>query len=174
MRYFIYSLAALLAVSPACAQEPNVRAYRLDGSLQCGMGKARTLAEDRQALEQLGAKLLIEEKGVVPAAMAPVCGAPTGAANTYTISAADWFKILRGFVGSLRIASWDPSPAIPSLMGSNRRADILPTVTHHRAQSMCRQEATAFPMEQDVFAVAANAITRCCSFNNGNHSGSLN
>ncbi|WGD51448.1 hypothetical protein QA641_39385 [Bradyrhizobium sp. CB1650] len=89
--------------------EPSVRVFRLDGSLQCGMGKARALGEDRQALEQLGAKVIGEEKRVVPTAIIAVCGAPTGAANTFVISAADWSKILRSFVGPAGFALWDPA-----------------------------------------------------------------
>lgn len=109
MRRLVLLLMTLLMHGPATAQEPSVRVFRLDGTLQCGMGKARTLAEDREALEQLGAKVNSEEKRVIPTAIIAVCGAPTGAANTYVISAADWAKILRGFVGPAGFALWDPA-----------------------------------------------------------------
>lgn len=109
MRYFILFLTTLLTLSSAIAQEAEVRVYRLDGSLQCGMGKVRPLAEDRHALEQLGAKVVSEEKRVIPTAIVAVCGAPTGAANTFMISAADWSKILRSFVGPAGFALWDPA-----------------------------------------------------------------
>lgn len=108
MGRLFFFLATLFILGPAIAQESNVRVFRLDGSLQCGMGKARTLAEDRQALEQLGAKAISEEKRVVPTAIIAVCGAPTGAANTYLVSAGDWSKILRSFVGPAGFALWDP------------------------------------------------------------------
>jgi hypothetical protein len=106
-RFFLF-LVALFSVGAVIAQEPNVRVFRLDGSLQCGMGKARTLAEDRHELEQLGAKVISEERRVIPAAIIAVCGAPTGGANTYLTSADDWSKILRSFVGPAGFALWDP------------------------------------------------------------------
>ncbi|QOZ11775.1 hypothetical protein XH96_33005 [Bradyrhizobium sp. CCBAU 51765] len=35
-----------------------------------------------------------------------MCGAPTGQANTYMISQADWEKIRRGFVGPAEFGLW--------------------------------------------------------------------
>ncbi|MHC2432735.1 hypothetical protein [Bradyrhizobium sp. USDA 4451] len=109
MRYLLLFLLTFTMLGPAAAQEPSVRVYRLDGSLQCEMGKARTLAEDRQVLEQLGAKIISEGKRVVPTNIIAVCGAPTGAANSYVILAADWAKILGSFVGPAGFALWDPT-----------------------------------------------------------------
>src|SRR4051794_11793994 len=111
MRSLAVLIVTLFGFVSAHAQESSVRVFRLDGTLQCGMGKARSLAEDRQALEQLGAKVLGEEKRVVPTAIVAVCGAPSGAANTYVISAADWAKILRSLVGPAGFALWDPAAA---------------------------------------------------------------
>ena len=109
MRCFVLIFIMMLVLGAVGAQEASVRVYRLDGSLQCGMGKARALADDRQALEQLGAKVVSEEKRIVPMAIIAVCGAPAGFANTYVISAADWSKILQSFVGPAGFALWDPA-----------------------------------------------------------------
>ena len=60
----------------------DVRVYRPDGTLQCGMGRERTLADDKQLLEKLGAKVISLDKRLLPPRVSNVCGAPTGRTNT--------------------------------------------------------------------------------------------
>lgn len=114
MRQVVIFLSSFIVIGSALAPEPNPRVFRLDGSLQCGMGKARTLLEDRRSLEQLGAAVISEEKRVVPTAIIAVCGAPTGSAKTYVVSAADSSKILSGFVGPAGFTLGDLLPATPA------------------------------------------------------------
>jgi hypothetical protein len=95
-----------LAFEPLYAQELQLRVYRLDGSLQCGMGSARSLADDQKDLELLGAKVISAEKKLLPVRVSNVCGAPTGRANTYVITESDWHKIRRSFVGPSKFGRW--------------------------------------------------------------------
>src|SRR4051794_30064194 len=104
MRLIVCALF-LLVVGDLAAQESVVRVFRPDGSLQCGMGQARSLAEDQKLLEPLGARVITGEKKMVPVVIA-LCGAPTGRANTFEISASDWEKVRRGFVGPVEFALW--------------------------------------------------------------------
>ncbi|MER9304355.1 hypothetical protein [Mesorhizobium sp. M0496] len=83
-----------------------VRVYRPDGSLQCGLGRARTLKEDQEVLSALGGHAISAEKRIIPVRVPEVCGAPTGRANTYVIKAAEWEFILRSFVGPAGFAEW--------------------------------------------------------------------
>ncbi|TIX44666.1 MAG: hypothetical protein E5W81_01725 [Mesorhizobium sp.] len=83
-----------------------VRVYRPDGSLQCGLGRARTLKEDQQVLSALGGHAISAEKRTIPVRVAEVCGAPTGRANTYVIKTVEWELILSSFVGPAGFAEW--------------------------------------------------------------------
>ncbi|MDX8464903.1 hypothetical protein RFM26_04310 [Mesorhizobium sp. VK23B] len=83
-----------------------VRVYRPDGSLQCGLGRGRTLKEDQQVLSALGGHVLSAEKRTIPVRVPQVCGAPTGRTNTYVIKAKEWELILRSFVGPAGFAEW--------------------------------------------------------------------
>lgn len=83
-----------------------VRVYRPDGSLQCGLGRPRTLKEDQQVLSALGGHVISAEKRTIPVQVLQVCGAPTGRANTYVIKAKEWQLILRSFVGPAGFAEW--------------------------------------------------------------------
>jgi hypothetical protein len=70
------------------------------------MGETRSLAQDQQILVSLGAMVISSEKRTIPVRISNICGAPTGAANTYIISEADWNKIRRSFVGPAGFAIW--------------------------------------------------------------------
>jgi hypothetical protein len=98
-----------IIVGPAVGQDAQVRVYRLDGSLQCGMGQARTLADDGEILTKLGARVISQEKRIVPAPVIAVCGAPTGAANTFVISSSDWATISKSVMGPAGFELWDPN-----------------------------------------------------------------
>jgi hypothetical protein len=98
--------AAGFAFGPVHAEEMQLRVYRPDGSLQCDMGSARSLAEDQKDLESLGAKVISSEKKMLPFRVGARCGAPTNKANTYVISESDWRIIKRGFVGPSRFGRW--------------------------------------------------------------------
>lgn len=98
------SLSTLLTGAGIAADD--VWIWRYDGTLQCGMGVERTLAEDKAILESLGPAVLGAQKRVVPFAIIAVCGAPTGRANTYLISDADWTTLQSSFVGPAGFAEW--------------------------------------------------------------------
>jgi hypothetical protein len=83
-----------------------VRVYRPDGSLQCGLGRARTLKEDQEVLSGLGGHAISAEKRTIPVFIPQVCGAPTGRSNTYVIKAAEWELILKSFIGPAGFAEW--------------------------------------------------------------------
>lgn len=83
-----------------------VRVYRPDGSLQCGLGRARTLREDQEVLAGLGGHAISAEKRTIPVFIPQICGAPTGRANTYVIKSAEWEIILKSFVGPAGFAEW--------------------------------------------------------------------
>lgn len=100
------SILWLFGIGGSFAQVPQVRVYRADGSLQCGMGRERTLDEDKSILVNLGAAVLSSEKKPVPLRIPSVCGAPTGMANTYVISEGDWNKVRRSFVGPAGFGRW--------------------------------------------------------------------
>lgn len=88
-----WALAAALAAFAAAALAQGagqVRIYKPDGTLQCGQGQEITLQAMHAELEKLGAKVIAEEKRALPVFTTAVCGAPTGMANTYVVSAADW------------------------------------------------------------------------------------
>jgi hypothetical protein len=89
------------------AQEGLVRIFRPDGTLQCGMGRERTLSEDQETLQKLGGgKIAGAEKRVIPVLIPAVCGAPTGRVNTYLISREAWIFMTKGFVGPAGFALW--------------------------------------------------------------------
>ncbi|MGY4319454.1 hypothetical protein [Bradyrhizobium sp. JR3.5] len=103
----IGACSALLVFGAAnCAVAADLRVYRPDGSLQCNEGEARTLDQDKAVLESLGAHVIGQEKKQLPFKIIQMCGAPTGQANTYVISEADWEKIRRGFVGPAKFGLW--------------------------------------------------------------------
>lgn len=84
----------------------TVWVYKQDGTVQCETGPGIPLAEMQKELQALGATVLKAEKrqhcGLIPAG----CGLPTAQVNAYEISAADWKKILRGFVGPNGFRLW--------------------------------------------------------------------
>ncbi|MCC8960330.1 hypothetical protein H8B02_45105 [Bradyrhizobium sp. Pear77] len=98
--------AILVLAAATSAAAADLRVYRPDGSLQCNQGQARTLDQDKAVLESLGAHVVGQEKRQLPFKIIQMCGAPTGQANTYVISEADWQKIRRGFVGPAKFGLW--------------------------------------------------------------------
>ncbi len=108
MRILSIAVGLLVFFSTAtfAAGDDQVRIYRADGTLQCGMGQERPLAEDRKNLEEIGAAVVSSEKRVLPVMIIQVCGAPTGRVNTFVISENDWKKIKSGFVGTMEFARW--------------------------------------------------------------------
>ena len=108
MRILSIAVGLLVFFSTAtfAAGDDQVRIYRADGTLQCGMGQERALAEDRKNLEEIGATVVSSEKRVLPVMIIQVCGAPTGRVNSFVISENDWKKIKAGFAGTLEFAQW--------------------------------------------------------------------
>lgn len=96
----------LILGAASSASAVDLRVYRPDGSLQCNEGDARTLGQDKAALEGLGAHVISQEKKQLPLKISQMCGAPTGQVNTYVISEADWEKIRRSFVGPAKFGLW--------------------------------------------------------------------
>ena len=84
----------------------TIKVFKLDGSLQCGMGTEVTLEEMGEKLKMIGGEITGQEKQVVPFMIPHVCGAPTGSANVYTITKTSWEIIKRGFVGTLGFMVW--------------------------------------------------------------------
>ncbi|MCC6737103.1 MAG: hypothetical protein IT534_13390 [Bauldia sp.] len=82
----------------------TVWVFRFDGTIQCSDAPEVTLGEDRAFLERLGPDVIAAEKrsSIVPA----VCGAPTGRANVFEISAQDWVELERSIVGPMGFALW--------------------------------------------------------------------
>jgi hypothetical protein len=83
-----------------------VRVYRPDGSLRCGLGRARSLKEDQEVLSGLGGHAISAEKRTIPVFISQVCGAPTGRANTFVIKAAEWELIQKSFIGPAGFGEW--------------------------------------------------------------------
>ncbi|MEZ0056190.1 hypothetical protein ACVII1_004334 [Bradyrhizobium elkanii] len=98
--------AILVLAAANGAAAADLRVYRPDGSLQCNLGQARTLDQDKAVLESLGAHVISQEKKSLPFKIIQMCGAPTGQANTYVISEGDWLKVRRGFVGPAKFGLW--------------------------------------------------------------------
>lgn len=64
--------------------EDKIRVYKYDGSLQCGMGKATSLAEMKKELAGI---TIYSEKAQSDGMMrTQVCGSPTGRANVFEIN----------------------------------------------------------------------------------------
>ncbi|MGV8839595.1 MAG: hypothetical protein ACWA6X_04755 [Bauldia sp.] len=82
----------------------TVWVFRFDGTIQCSDVPEVTLDEDRAFLERLGPDVITAEKrsSVLPA----VCGAPTGRANVFEISAQDWVELEMSIVGPMGFALW--------------------------------------------------------------------
>ena len=64
-----------------------VKVYKYDGSLQCGMGKAKNVNEMQGELKSI--KVLSAEKKADGLMRIQVCGSPTGQANVYEINRTD-------------------------------------------------------------------------------------
>jgi hypothetical protein len=84
----------------------TVKIFQFDGTGQCGMGKEISLDEMEEKLKMIGGKIIQKEKRTVPYIIPTVCGAPTGAANVYTLPTENWELIKRDFLGTLGFALW--------------------------------------------------------------------
>lgn len=86
----------------------SVWVYKLDGTLQCDMGKEISLEQGKKELATLiGAKsILAAEKRHVPLMFPDLCGAPTGNANVYEITEEGLYILFHGFVGPMGFALW--------------------------------------------------------------------
>ena len=71
-------LVVFFSTATFAAGDDQVRIYRADGTLQCGMGQERALAEDRKNLEEIGATVVSSEKRVLPVMIIQVCGPHRG------------------------------------------------------------------------------------------------
>ena len=89
----LVALGTLLATATASPGGENVKVYRFDGSLRCGMGAAIAPDVMENDLTALGVAVLAREKRQAPVAVPAVCGAMTGAANVYRIRSEDWRRI---------------------------------------------------------------------------------
>lgn len=84
----------------------TIKIFKLDGALQCGMGKEISLEEMAEKLKAIGGEIIEQEKKIVPYMISTVCGAPTGSANVYTLSRESWDRIKEGFLGTLGFSIW--------------------------------------------------------------------
>ncbi len=145
-------VALLVLAAASSAVAADLRVYRPDGSLQCNEGEARTLEQDKAALEALGARVVSQEKRQLPFKISQVCGAPTGQVNTYMISEADWEKIRRSFVGPAKFGLWifDSKTVVVykydgTLMcgqGKEIKLDVMATELMQRGISIISQRKT--------------------------------
>ncbi len=84
----------------------TIKIFKLDGTLQCGMGEEHTLDDMRNQLQSIGGDISDAKKERVPYMIPTVCGAPTGYANVFTITNESWERIKIGIVGTLGFAVW--------------------------------------------------------------------
>lgn len=63
----------------------TTQVFRYDGTLQCNMGKEVPLEVMEKQLTEQGIAVSGRKKGVHPAVIPTVCGAPTGRCNVYEI-----------------------------------------------------------------------------------------
>ena len=102
----VITLLLLLALHPGAADAAQqVRIYQPDGSRQCGEGRELGLEEMARPLREAGIAIRSAEKRRLPIMVGTACGMPTGIANTYVISAADWRRLEQR--GGLGFKRWD-------------------------------------------------------------------
>lgn len=82
--------------------------YKLDGTLQCGMGSEVSVSDAKKELAALiGEKAILNgEKRRLPMMFPDVCGAPTGMANVFEVTEEGLFLLFHGFVGPAGFALW--------------------------------------------------------------------
>jgi hypothetical protein len=67
-------------------EEPSVEIYKYDGTLQCGLGKERSLEAMAEELKAEGVQVIASRKGKDGLDHIAVCGASTGVINVYTVT----------------------------------------------------------------------------------------
>lgn len=69
--------------------EPTMEVFKYDGTLQCGGGSERSLADMRKALDAAGVTVLKQRKDSDGMIRIQMCGASTGKINVFVISSED-------------------------------------------------------------------------------------
>lgn len=107
LRFTALFLGLFLALwlEPIIAED-NVKVWRLDGSLQCGMGKEIPLEAMANELQTAGISVISMKKERVPYMIPAVCGAPTGWANVYEIPFAKRHLLPRDDAGLPKFSYW--------------------------------------------------------------------
>lgn len=88
-----------------------IEIFKPDGTLQCGLGKERTIDEMTKDLEKLGVTPASAEKRQYPGNVIALCGAPTGACNVFALSGADWPEKAKVILGA-GFHIWPEAPKI--------------------------------------------------------------
>ena len=105
---FLLTILALIVVGGVHADQPGIEVFKLDGTLQCGMGSEFLLDEMAAELRAAGVVVLASRKGTDGLMRAAVCSAQTGGINLYRI-AADQLEAATG-LGFRRL---EPAKAAP-------------------------------------------------------------
>ena len=86
---------------------PTAWVYKLDGTLQCGMGSAIELGQARQELTDLiGATNILAAEKRQGLTVISMCGMPTGAANAFEVTEEGLRTLFQGFPGPSGFRLW--------------------------------------------------------------------
>lgn len=105
---------------------------KFDGTMQCGGGSARPLADDAKALTDLGAKKIYGQINVAgPFATCKACFVcPSGMVNAFAISQQDWDAIAIGFPGPSGFMLWEGAPYPQMDLDGDGTVEDVPTPRH--------------------------------------------